>query len=94
MKFTQSEILEILEFVQEADQFLPVAEKVTEVVGKFSPFIYGLMEKMVLGSVDLTTACYKRYMDNGFSSEEAMLLTLNSKESLRLAVDKLNGGGR
>ena len=87
MSFEIEDLQEINTYMELARQLAPVADAIVDVVRAYEPAIKSLLEDLVDGNCDLTARAYNNYIAHGFSKDEAILLTLNSKaaftESLR-----------
>ena len=82
MKLEADEISEILEFINQAEVFRPVVDKALDTIETFGPefqkiadIFDNLRKYVVKGSI----ASFEEFQKAGFSREEAMLLTLDTK---------------
>ena len=84
MKITATEIKEFAELLQEADSFKPLAQMAADAIVSFGPQFSTLFGAMALGLAKMNAAVFNYYIANGFSREEAMLLTIDHK------IDRVN----
>jgi len=80
-----SKLSELMEILKEIDE----VKEITDLVIKES---YPYIERIVNGITDLKIRSIKKYMDNGFTKEEAILLTIDSSAALIKSLDKTNTG--
>jgi len=65
------------------DIYRPSVSELTGILLSFGPELYKLFEGMGLGLADLQTAVFKRFLDNGFTRQEAMELITANKQTLK-----------
>lgn len=90
MKITEKEIKEFVEMIGVADDFMPLVELTLQkselALSKLGPMI-----KNFSGfCVNQTTNNFNQYLANGFTREEAMLLTLNARVALQDGLNRMN----
>jgi len=89
------ETREFIEILKEIQEYKPVAQLVVRGVKEFGPDVYELMETISNGVVDLRASAIKRYQEeHGFTKEEAMLLVMNTYETLFKNIDIANKRGK
>lgn len=77
MKITATDIKEFAEILQEAESFRPLAHMVIDAIVSFGPQFSTVFNAMALGLAKMNAAVFNYYIANGFSREEAMLLTID-----------------
>jgi len=73
----KTDIAEILGILGMAEDFKPVVTKVIEILNSYGPEIKQLVMDMTLAGADMKIATFKKYMDNGFTRQEAMDLCMD-----------------
>lgn len=90
MKFTEEDIQMFITLLDGAESFRPLVNKALDVVKSYSPELATFFDGLFDYSVQRVTNTFNQYCNNGFSREEAMLLTLNSNVALNDALNKTN----
>ena len=74
--FTEKDIKEILEGIDEALELEPVLKKIAENIFVFTPYIKELLYALSDFKTEMVARSFNGYLSNNFSREEAMVLTL------------------
>lgn len=90
MKFTEEDIQMFITILDGAESFRPLVNKALDVAESYGPELAALFDGLFDYSVQRNTDTFNQYCNNGFSREEAMLLTLNSNVALNDALNKTN----
>ena len=67
-------------------------KEIKELVDLVIPEVYPYIERLSNGLVDLKMRQIKQYQDNGFTREEAILLTIDTFNSMQRAINNSTGG--
>ena len=68
------------------------AKEAKELADLLIPELYPYIERLSDGLVDLKMRQIKQYQDNGFTREEAILLTIDTFNSVQRALNNNTGG--
>ena len=68
------------------------AKEAKELADLLIPELYPYIERLSDGLVDLKMRQIKQYQDNGFTREEAILLTIDTFNSMQRAINNSTGG--
>ena len=68
------------------------AKEAKELADLLIPELYPYIERLSDGLVDLKMRQIKQYQDNGFTREEAILLTIDTFNSMQRAINNNTGG--
>ena len=80
-----SKITDVLKTLKDIKEIKQIADLLIEEV---HPYI----ERTANGIADLKMKSIKKYMDNGFTKQESILLTIDSSKALSSALDRYNVG--
>lgn len=83
------ELAAYLEVVQELGAFKPVVKNAIEQIKLYSEEFNQLQDFLINKGVEGKTKMFKGFVDNGFSREEAMILTLDSVEKYKQAFSNV-----
>ena len=78
--------------ITEAINMMKDASEVKELVDLIIPEVYPYLERLSDGIVDLKTRQIHKYQDKGFTREEAILLTIDTFNSIQRAINDSTGG--
>ena len=88
MKLSAEELAQLVGYIELAREFKPVAVQAVDVLFEYAPEIRRLVSSVSDGVVDMTVRAINRYMDQGFTKEEAMYLTTMNKDNLREGMSR------
>ncbi|MCK5615304.1 hypothetical protein KAR91_76275 [Candidatus Pacearchaeota archaeon] len=80
----------ILEILSDVEEYRPLINAGVKALKSFGPEIDDLLRTMVFAAADIKMAVIQRYVDNGFTKEEAILLVLDSEASLQKSLNNIN----
>lgn len=83
------EIQEMMALVQEVGVFKPVVSKAIEGLKLYEEEFKQIQDFIINETVDSRSRIFKGFVDNGFSREEAMTLTLASVKEFKEAVNNV-----
>ena len=84
------EIEDILELTSSIDEIKPVVHAVINAVKSFGPESYDLLLGLAIGSVDIRTACVKRFEENGFTRQQAIDMTMDQWYQFSKSMNSAN----
>ena len=80
----KNEIIEFINYIHEnKEELKPAIKKIIDVVLEFGPEFKEIIEELNNYSISLTSRTIQRFEMEGFSKEEAILLTLNTRLALK-----------
>ena len=79
-----------IEIVEIAEEYFPVVKKAIPLIKKLGKEFKPLMDALSDNFVDSNVRCIKRYQDNGFTRDEAILMTISTRVSIQEAVRNMN----
>lgn len=79
--FTNKDIAEFLELLDTAGELRPIFEKAINVLVGFGPEVSSLFRACSRGVANLHTEFFNQLLENGFTRDEAMMLTVDNKET-------------
>ncbi len=90
MKKNKIDLSDILDVLDQAEQFRPLVKKMLKVFKSYGPEISKVIDDLIDYSVKRNTKTFNMYLKEGFTREEAMLFLLNSKIALENAINNTN----
>ena len=78
----------------EAFEMLKEVDELKEIINLFIKEAFPYIERTSDAIVELKTRSIRKYIDNGFTKEEAILLTIDSVNSLIKSIDKYKAGDK
>ncbi len=79
-----------MELLQTAEELRPVISSAITALNSYGPELNDLLLKMAIGTANIRMTTIKHYESNGFTKEEAMLMTLDSKVAMKEAMSSIN----
>lgn len=78
MGISKEDLLELAEAMKEIDEYRLVAGTIIDKALECGPELRRVLSAFVIGMTDLKIEAIRHYEDNGFTREQAMLLTMDS----------------
>jgi hypothetical protein len=88
LKLTVEHLKQMAEIIDSAEEHRPLVHAVMQIIDSYGPELEKYPKVLALFGADLTTEVFSRYLTNGFSREEALLLTINQRLSFKEALEK------
>ena len=89
MKITKEEIADVLELLDDVNEFKPLVGKITKVLIEYGGEFKELFDAIQDRIVDSRIRIIRKYQDSGFTKEEAILFTLDSNVALRTYLENI-----
>lgn len=83
MNFTKEEVMEVIELLKDASEYKPLVKIFIDVIESYGSEIRRLPDAFIAYSNEKTVESFQYFLNEGFSREEAMLLTIDAKASLQ-----------
>lgn len=82
MKITLEEIKEFSEYIELAEELKPLVEQSAKSILGFGPILHDVVRRLLLGMADIEADVFDHYVkQRGLTREEALVLTVNVKDS-------------
>jgi hypothetical protein len=83
-------IIRIMALLEHAEEFRPIAEKIVDAVEMYSEEIGDLFDLIVTGIANKKITMFNTFLENEFSREEALQLTINTYNDMIIASQNFN----
>jgi len=68
---------DIAELIDGIDEIRPIVTKAVSALKLFGPEVYDFFLSLAIGSVDIKSACVKKFEENGFTRQDAISMTMD-----------------
>jgi hypothetical protein len=89
MAFSQRDIAEAMAMLESAEEMRPIIDAAIDTLLSFGPELGTLAHSAARAMANIRTTYFNQLTSNGFSREEAMLLTIDSGAALGKAMSAI-----
>jgi hypothetical protein len=86
----KEDLLEILSYIDQAEELRPIVKKIVETLESFAPEVESLFKKLTKWIVQNRIEIIKMYEDAGFSRDESIFLTIDQAHALKKYSEKIS----
>jgi hypothetical protein len=88
MKIDKKNIVGLIELLEEAENFRPLVRKFIDTIKSYGPEIDEILDTFLRKARSSKVDDIRFYLNNGFSEEEAILLTLDTRIAIKESLEK------